>query len=146
MINLGNIKPSLGANKNSKRIGRGIGSGFGKTAGKGHKGQKARKGGGIPAGFEGGQTPLYRRIPKYGFKRVGEKVTLISLSNLKDLCKNDQLNKEILVEKGLIRKKSDKVKLLANGYLEKKVHVELDAISASAKRIITELGGSTKEV
>ena len=146
MINLGNIKPNLGANKSSKRLGRGIGSGLGKTSGKGHKGQKARKGGGIPAGFEGGQTPLYRRIPKHGFKRLAAKVKLLSLSDVSKFSKDGLLNKAILLEKGVLKSKASKVKLLANGSLDAKVQVELDSISSTAKKIITELGGSTKEV
>ena len=98
MKTLANLSPAAGSHKSRKRLGRGIGSGLGKTAAKGHKGQKARKGGGIPVGFEGGQTPLYRRLPKYGFSRDHKKISyqLVGLGDLNTFELGTLVTKELL--------------------------------------------------
>lgn len=144
MKNLGNLKPAAGSNKNTKRLGRGPGSNNGKTAGKGHKGQKARKGGKVPAGFEGGQTPLYRRIPKRGFSNLRNKIeyTLISLDDLNKFNDGDTINVETLVAKGMVKKREELVKLLCNGKLTKKLTVSLPKVSKGARESIEKLGGS----
>lgn len=148
MKNLGNLHPAEGSNKNTKRLGRGPGSGQGKTAGKGHKGQKARKGGGIAPGFEGGQTPLYRRLPKYGFTNARNKKSfhLINLTDLNVFNEGDVVDKESIVKMGLLRKVSHGVKLLANGALEKKLVVKVEKVSKTAKEAVEKMGGSVEEI
>jgi large subunit ribosomal protein L15 len=147
MKNLGNLRPALGSHKATKRIGRGIGSGTGKTAGKGHKGQKARKGGGIRPGFEGGQTPLYRRTPKHGFKHDVDRVvfSIISLQDLNLFDKDALVTKASLKEKGLIKKETQPIKILGNGVLEKRLTVKVDKITAGARRAIEQQGGKLEE-
>ncbi len=150
MKNLGNLSPAPGSHRKTKRLGRGIGSGLGKTAGKGHKGQKARKSGGIRPGFEGGQTPLYRRIPKTGFSNQPF-ANDFSIVNLKDLNRFENgavVNADSLFKLGLIKTTRIPVKLLGTGSLERKVNVQIDKASGSAKLAIEKAGGSltTKEV
>lgn len=147
MKNLGNLRPALGSNKPVKRIGRGIGSGTGKTAGKGHKGQKARKGGKVRPGFEGGQTPLYRRIPKHGFTNAVSKVefSLVSLSELNKFENGAVVSKASLKELGLIRKESQPIKILGNGNLSKQLTVKVDKVTAGAKKAIEQQGGKLEE-
>ena len=129
--------------QNKKRVGRGPGSGTGKTSGRGQKGQKARSGGGTRPGFEGGQTPLFRRIPKFGFKNINHKeyapINLDALEkNFKDGAK---VNLETLEKAGLIKKSTKLVKVLGKGKLTKKLNVSLQAYSASAKTAIEKAGG-----
>ncbi len=139
---LANLKPAAGSNKNRKRIGRGIGSGWGKTAGKGHKGQKARAGGGVAPGFEGGQMPLYRRIPKRGFTpRKTTTYNVINLDQLKDFPEGSTVNAETLLEKRMLRLKKSPIKILARGKLEKKLNFKVDKISGKAKELIEAVGG-----
>ncbi|MEE4270163.1 MAG: 50S ribosomal protein L15 [Thermoanaerobaculales bacterium] len=145
---LHNLKPAAGATKKRKRIGRGPGSGNGKTAGRGHKGQRSRSGYSRRYGFEGGQMPLVRRIPKRGFTnifRVGYQVV-----NLRDLDRvfadGDTVSPEVLEEKGLIRGGSKPVKILASGELGKKLTVQAHAFSKNAQASIEAAGGCCEEV
>lgn len=132
--------------KARKRIGRGIGSGFGKTAGKGHKGQLARSGGGTRPGFEGGQLPLFQRLPKRGFKSLNHKeYQLVSLDSL-NLFENGQVvDNQSLFEKGLIKKLEGLVKVLANGQVEKALTVKVAKLSQVAKDSIIKAGGTVEE-
>ncbi len=146
-MDLANLSPAEGSVSSSNfRRGRGHGSGNGKTAGKGHKGQKARSG--QPRiGFEGGQMPLYRRLPKRGFKNVGRaQIETISLSSLEAFEDGDSVTVEALLEKGIIRDAKDGVKVLGNGELTKKLNVSLNAFSESAKARIEELGGKAEVI
>ena len=133
-MNLHELSPAQGASKASKRVGRGHGSGWGKTAGKGHKGQKARSGGSIRPGFEGGQMPLQRRIPKRGFNNIfAKKIVAINVSALEVFEDGAEVTAEALVEKGIIDNNFDGIKILANGNLTKKLTVKLKKSSESAK-------------
>lgn len=147
MKNLGNLTPSANSNKNTKRIGRGIGSGTGKTAGKGHKGQKARKGGGIAPGFEGGQTPLYRRLPKYGFSNEarGAKFHVFNLADFNSWTDGETVSVESLVRTGLLKKAKYPVKVLGGGEFSKKLVFQVSKLSKSAREKVLENGGEIKE-
>ncbi len=143
-MKLGDIKAPKGASKNRKRIGRGNASGWGKTAGKGHKGQKARSGGGVRPGFEGGQMPLNRRLPKFGFTSIFKKVyNEIKLSDLARI-EGDVANFDSFVEAGLIRKELDGIKLLATGEVEKAIKVVVNKASAGAIEKINAAGGEVE--
>ena len=139
------LNAPVGANKTRKRLGRGCGSGLGKTAGKGNKGQNARSGGGVRPGFEGGQMPIYRRIARKGFSNYPFKKTnkVVNIADI-ELAYNsgEKVNIETLLEKALIRRSDKNVKLLGNGELTKKLDVSLENISASAKEKIEKAGGS----
>ncbi len=145
-MNLENIPTIKGATHPTKRLGRGEGSGHGKTSGKGHKGQKSRSGGGIPVGFEGGQMPLYRKLPRRGFNNFNFK-THYQLVNLRQLEKlgGDTVSREILVDAGLIRDNDEAVKLLGDGEVSKAYTVTVDKVSKSAKSKIEAAGGSIVE-
>ena len=144
-MKLGELKPSV-EKKNRKRLGRGIGSGNGKTAGRGHKGQKARSGGGVRRGFEGGQTPLYRRLPKRGFtNRNSKNYTEVTLTML-NKSKATDVTAESLVEEGIIGKINDGIVVLATGNLEKKVNVKATKFTATAKEKIEALGGKAEVI
>ena len=139
------LGPAYGATTSSKRVGRGIGSGLGKTAGKGHKGQKARSGGSIRRGFEGGQTPLYRRIPKRGFKNhFAVEYAIVNLSDLEQFEDGSVVNAESLIAKGIIKKELDGVKVLGNGTLTKKLTVVASKFSKTAEEKIQAVGGKTE--
>jgi large subunit ribosomal protein L15 len=146
-MELNSLKPSLGSTKNRKRIGRGTGSGHGKTATKGHKGQKARSGGSIKAGFEGGQMPLQRRLPKRGFVPLNRiEYSLVNLSQL-DVFENDTVVDAIaLAGKGLIKSASTAVKILGNGDISKKLKITANKFSQAAKDKITAAGGTVEEI
>ena len=136
------LAPAMGSTKESKRIGRGHGSGQGKTAGKGHKGQKARAGRGIRIGFEGGQMPLQRRIPKRGFNNIfAEEWIAINLSSLELFEDGSVVDAAALANKGIIKKADLPIKVLGNGKLTKKLEVKLNAYSASAAEKIAAVGG-----
>ena len=139
------LKPAAGSTKNNKRIGRGQGSGKGGTSTRGHKGAQSRSGYSAKSGFEGGQMPLQRRVPKYGFKnkfRVEYKgVNLDSLQLLSDKIKKDKIDVQVLIDNGVIGK-SDLVKILGRGELTKKLDIIAHAFSASAAEAIEKLGGS----
>jgi large subunit ribosomal protein L15 len=145
MRDLSNLKPNKGANRKPKRIGRGIASGWGKTAAKGHKGQKARKGGGIAPGFEGGQTPLYRRLPKRGFTpHSRNRFNIVNVSQLAVFKEGDRVDSKLFLGSGLLRKPGLPVKLLGNGSLDKKLTVVVSKASAGAVEIIKKAGGSVE--
>ena len=142
------LAPAYGATTTSKRVGRGIGSGLGKTAGKGHKGQKARTGGSIRRGFEGGQTPLYRRIPKRGFnnKRFTVRYAIINLATLNRFNDGDVVTLELLKEKGIIKKELSGLKVLGDGELTKKVIVKANRFSSKAVTKIESVGGTAEVI
>jgi len=146
-MKLHELKPAQ-PKKKRKRVGRGIGSGLGKTAGRGQKGQKARSGGGVRPGFEGGQMPLQRRIPKRGFTNIFKKD--ISIVNIEDLEKRfedgDEVTPEILLEKKVIKKIGDGVKILGNGDISKKLTVKAHAFSKSAVDKIQAAGGKVEVI
>ena len=143
-MELSNLRPAIGSKHNDFRRGRGHGSGNGKTAGKGHKGQKARSG--APRiGFEGGQMPLYRRIPKRGFTNINSKdIIAVNLSDLERFEDGSIVDVNTLLEAGIIKKCGDGVKVLGNGKFTKKLNVKVDAYSASAKEKIEALGGTAE--
>ena len=142
-MNLSNLRPAEGSkHSNNFRVGRGHGSGNGKTAGKGHKGQKARSGGSIRPGFEGGQMPLYRRIPKRGFtNRNTKEIVGINISALEAFDNDAVVTVETLIETGFVRNPRDGVKILGNGELTKRLTVKANGFSAAAKEKIEALGG-----
>jgi large subunit ribosomal protein L15 len=144
-LRLHTLKPAEGSKKRRKRLGRGESSGKGKTSGKGHKGQKARSGGSIRIGFEGGQMPLYRRLPKRGFNNARFK-TVFGIVNLDVLEKRfdagDVINEQSLRERGILNGRFDAIKILGTGELTKKFSCEVDQVSASAKGKIEKAGGT----
>jgi large subunit ribosomal protein L15 len=141
------LRPAPGAKTAPKRVGRGIGSGLGKTSGKGHKGQKARSGGVKGAAFEGGQTPLQRRLPKRGFtNRSRRDWTEVTLAKLNKFENGTEVTPQLLVEAGLIRKIGAGVKVLANGDLNKKLTVKCNSFSKSAQAKIEKAGGKTEVI
>lgn len=147
MKNLGNLVPAKGSNKKKKRLGRGPGSGLGKTAGKGHKGQKARKGGKVAVGFEGGQMPLYRRLPKRGFKNPFRvEYNPINLDTLNRFGAGEKVTPEVLAKAGLLPRPDSPVKLLGRGSIEKALTVVAHKFSASAKEAIEKAGGHVEEI
>lgn len=146
-MKLHSLKYNEGARQDRKRIGRGPGSGTGKTAGKGHKGQNARSGGGVALGFEGGQTPLYKRIPKRGFNNVNRiDHAIVNLSSLNVFEDGAVVTIAALLEKRIITKKLDGVKILGQGTLEKKLTVQVNAFSKSAIEGIEKLGGKAEVI
>ena len=146
-MNLHELSPAEGSKKGSKRIGRGHGSGWGKTAGKGHKGQKARSGGSIRPGFEGGQMPLQRRIPKRGFNNIfAKKIVAINVSALEAFEDGAEVTTAALIEKGIVSEAYDGIKILGNGTLTKKLNVKVAAYSGSAKQKIEAAGGKAEVV
>ena len=146
-MKLHELSPAPGSTKKAYRVGRGAGSGNGKTAGKGHKGQKARSGGGVRPGFEGGQMPLQRRIPKRGFKNINSKTIVgINVSALERFDNDSTVSVETLMECGLVKNPQDGVKILANGELTKKLNVKANAFSEAAKAKIEALGGTCEVI
>ena len=146
-MKLHELSPAEGSAKAAWRKGRGAGSGNGKTAGKGHKGQNARSGGGVRLGFEGGQIPLYRRLPKRGFNNIFAKHYAIVNVNALDVFENGAVvNAEALIEKGIIKKALDGVKVLGRGEVTKQVTVQAAIFSASAKEKIESVGGKCEVV
>lgn len=147
-MDLSNLRPAEGSKHSDNfRKGRGHGSGNGKTAGRGHKGQKARSGGGTRIGFEGGQMPLYRRIPKRGFtNRNSLRIEAINLDVLDRFEDGTEVTVETLIETGIIKNPRDGVKILGNGELTKKLTVKVNAFSESAKTKIEALGGKAEVI
>jgi large subunit ribosomal protein L15 len=145
-MDLSNLKPAIGSTKNRKRIGRGPGSGTGKTSGKGHKGQNARSGGGVKPGFEGGQMPLQRRLPKRGFTPLAKKVyALVNLRDLQNLFEADSVvDLEALGKAGLVNKVYDGIKVLGDGDLDKALTVKAHKFSKSAQQKIEAAGGKVE--
>ena len=144
---LNQLKPVAGARHAKKRLGRGIGSGLGKTAGKGTKGQNARSGGGVRPGFEGGQLPLFQRLPKRGFKSISRvEYKVVNVEQLNVFKNGSVVDAQKLVEAGIIKELNENVKILGNGKLEKKLTVKANAFSASAGEKIEKAGGSTEVI
>lgn len=142
MLTLANLSPQVGSTKQRKRLGRGPGSGHGKTAGRGHKGFKARSGSGVKPGFEGGQMPLQRRIPKRGFNNIFKKqYALVSLTQLDSFAAGDVISVDTLIAAKIV-KKGMAVKVLANGELSKALTVKVDKMSETAKSKIESVGGT----
>ena len=144
-MKLNELKPASN-NKTRTRVGRGVGSGLGKTSGKGHKGQKARSGGGVRRGFEGGQTPLYRRLPKRGFTNIhASNYTEVTLTML-NKSKADVVTAESLIEEGIISKANDGIVVLATGNLDKKLTVKATRFTKAAKEKIEAAGGKAEVI
>ena len=146
-MNLHEMKYNEGARKQTKRLGRGLGSGQGKTSGKGHKGQNSRSGGGVAIGFEGGQTPFYKRMPKRGFTNFTRKeYAIVNLAALEKFDNDAVVTPELLKEVGIVKKEFDGVKVLGNGTLTKKLTVKCNKISASAKAAVEKAGGKVEVI
>ncbi len=144
-MELGNLKPAV-SKPERKRVGRGIGSGVGKTSGKGHKGQNARSGGGVRRGFEGGQTPMFRRLPKRGFKNVNsrdyQEVTLTMLNN----STTEEVDAKSLIRDGIISNEKDGIVILATGTLEKKLNIKAKRFTKKAAEAIEAAGGKIEVI
>ena len=147
-MKLHSLQPAPGATKTRKRVGRGVGSGLGKTSGRGQKGQNSRSGGGVRPGFEGGQSPLFRRLPKRGFSNARFKTTyaVINLSDLDKFENGTTVTPELLKEMGLIKQSLDGIKVLGNGTLTKKLNVKAHKFSSVAKEQIEKLGGKAEVI
>ena len=146
-MKLHELSPVEGARHAKKRVGRGTGSGTGKTAGKGHKGQNSRSGGGVRPGFEGGQTPLFKRLPKRGFTNVSRKeYAVVNVEQLNCFNDGDTVNLEVLIKAGFVKKVYDGVKVLGNGQLTKKLTVKAAKFSQSAEKAIVEAGGTIEVI
>ena len=146
-MKLEELKYNEGARHATKRLGRGQGSGQGKTAGKGHKGQNARSGGGVAIGFEGGQTPIFKTLPKRGFTNINRlEYAIVNLSDLNKFDNGTDVNFEVLKQAGIVKKKLNGLKVLGNGKLEKKVNVTCNKISESAKAAIEKAGGKVEVI
>lgn len=146
-MKLHELKPAEGSRKERNRVGRGIGSGNGKTAGRGHKGQNSRSGGGVRPGFEGGQNPLYRRLPKRGFTNPTRKeYAIINLDQLNRFEDGTEVTPELLLETGTVSNAKDGIKILGNGKLEVKLTVKANKFSASAVEAIEAAGGKTEVI
>ncbi|ABV33164.1 MULTISPECIES: 50S ribosomal protein L15 [Pseudothermotoga] len=148
MTKLEDLRPTPGSVKPRKRVGRGIGSGHGKTSGRGHKGQKSRGSGKVHMWLEGGQTPLHRRLPKVGFKSFTHKnYAIVNIRLLEEkFSANDEITPELLLEKGFIKKIKDGVKILGSGELTKPLIVKAHAFSNSAKKAIEMVGGKVEVI
>jgi len=148
-MDLSNLKPAEGSTHKSKRVGRGQGSGKGRTSGRGHKGAKSRSGYSRKLGNEGGQMPLVRRVPKFGFKNINrveyKGINVDVLQQLAEKLAVDEVTPQVLVENGYVSK-NDRIKILGRGELKTKLNVTAHAFSASAKKMIEELGGSTNTI
>lgn len=146
-MKLHEMKYTEGARRNSKRIGRGQGSGHGKTAGKGNKGQNARSGGGVALGFEGGQTPIWRRLPKRGFTNFTRKeYSIVNVELLNRFEEGTEVTPELLKQAGLVRKELDGIKILGVGELQKKLIVKANKFSKSAVEAIEKAGGKAEVI
>ena len=146
-MNLHEMKYNEGARHTTKRLGRGQGSGQGKTAGKGHKGQNARSGGGVAIGFEGGQTPFFKSMPKRGFPTFHRvEYAVVNLSDLNRFEDGTTVTPELLKQAGIVKKQLDGIKVLGNGKLEKKVNVTCNKISKSAQAAIEKAGGKVEVI
>ncbi|QDK92448.2 50S ribosomal protein L15 [Paenalkalicoccus suaedae] len=146
-MQLHELKPAVGSRKERKRKGRGVGTGNGKTAGKGHKGQNARSGGGVRPGFEGGQMPIFRRLPKRGFTNPNRtEYAIVNLDTLNRFEDGTEVTPALLIETGVVKNERDGVKVLGNGTLERKLTVKASKFSTTAKEAIEAAGGSTEVV
>lgn len=146
-MKLHGLQPAAGSRQERNRVGRGQGSGNGKTAGRGNKGQKARSGGGVRLGFEGGQTPLFRRIPKRGFQNINRKeYAVVNLGTLNRFEDGQEVTAAVLVEAGIVKNEKDGIKVLANGKLERKLTVKANKFSQAAKEAIEAAGGTVEVI
>lgn len=146
-MRLDELQPAEGSKFSTKRVGRGIGSGNGKTAGKGHKGQNARSGGGVRPGFEGGQMPLYRRLPKRGFNNIfAKQYVTINVADLERFEDGTVVTAELLKESGVVSKVLDGIKILGRGELTRKLEVKVAKFSASAAEKIEKAGGKAEVI
>ena len=146
MLTLGNLSPKKGSNRERKRVARGQGSGRGKTATRGHKGSKSRSGYGVRPGFEGGQMPLQRRLPKRGFNNIFRKeYAIVQVQALETLEVGSRVDREALIQAGLVDKRATLVKVLANGELTKSLTVAVDKVSAGARKKIEAAGGTVED-
>ena len=146
-MKLNELSPAPGSRKNAFRVGRGLGSGNGKTSGRGQKGQKSRSGGGVRTGFEGGQMPLYRRLPKRGFKNIFAKVYAeVNVETLNRFEDGATVDAVALIEYGVLKHVRDGIRILGNGELTKKLTVKANKFSASAKKAIEDLGGTAEVI
>ena len=144
-MRLDELRPAVGANKKRKRVGRGDGSGHGKTSGRGHKGQGARSGGNVQPGFEGGQMPLQRRLPKRGFHNLFRiEMAVVNVAQLEGLAAGSDVTPETLAEQGLVSGKNRQVKILGEGSLSKALTVRAHGFSAKAKEKIAAAGGTAE--
>lgn len=144
-MKLGELKPAV-KKQTSTRVGRGVGSGLGKTSGRGHKGQKARSGGGVRRGFEGGQTPLYRRLPKRGFNNIHAKTLVEVTLTMLNKSKTDVVTAESLMADGIINKINDGIVILGTGSLDKKLEVKAKRFTKTAQEKIEAAGGKIEVV
>lgn len=146
MLTLGNLSPKKGSNRERKRVARGQGSGRGKTATRGHKGSKSRSGYGVRPGFEGGQMPLQRRLPKRGFNNIFRKeYAIVQVQALETLEAGSRVDREALIQAGLVDKRATLVKVLANGELSKSLTVVVDKVSEGARKKIEAAGGTVED-
>lgn len=145
-MRLHDLSPSKGARKSRKRLGRGVGTGQGKTAGRGTKGQNSRAGGGVRPGYEGGQMPIHRRLPKRGFANIfKKKVAVINIRDLQKFESGETVDEAALLKAGLIKGRHDSVKLLGKGEIEYPLNIRLEGISAGARKKIEASGGSIEQ-
>jgi large subunit ribosomal protein L15 len=146
-MKLHELKTTEGARKKRNRVGRGMSSGNGKTSGRGHKGQKARSGGGTRPGFEGGQMPLFQRLPKRGFTNINKQnYSIVNLETLNRFDEGTEITPELLLENGAVSKLNDGIKILGKGTIDKKLTVKAHKFSSSAKEAIEAAGGKTEVV
>ncbi|MHC5252852.1 50S ribosomal protein L15 [Listeria kieliensis] len=146
-MKLHELKPAEGSRKERNRVGRGMSSGNGKTAGRGHKGQKARSGGGVRLGFEGGQLPLFRRLPKRGFTNINRKeFAIVNLDVLNRFEDGTEVTPELLIETGVVNNAKSGIKILSNGSIEKKLTVKANKFSEAAKEAIEAAGGKAEVI
>jgi large subunit ribosomal protein L15 len=146
-MKLHELRPAEGATKNRKRLGRGVGSGWGKTAGRGTKGHNSRSGGGVRPGFEGGQMPIHRRLPKRGFTNIFKKeIAIINVGDLARFEAGSVVNEASLVQSGLVKGRRDGIKLLGNGTVDIALTVQINAVSRSAKEKIEAAGGTVEVI
>ncbi|RLB71706.1 MAG: 50S ribosomal protein L15 [Deltaproteobacteria bacterium] len=147
MVDLAKLEKNSGSQKERRRIGRGVGSGYHKTGGRGHKGQKSRSGGTIPVWFEGGQMPLQRRLPKRGFKNIFRvEYEVVNIHQLNRFAEGETVDVEALRASGLVRDKNAPVKILGNGLLSRKITIKAHKFSATAREKIIQAGGQVEEI
>ena len=147
MMRIHDLSPSKGEKKNNKRVGRGPGSGHGKTSCRGHKGQKSRSGGSVPPGFEGGQMPLQRRLPKRGFTNIFKKqYAVINIADLQSFEANTRIDTEVLQKSGLVRRVKDGIKLLGKGDISQPLEIHVQKISRTAREKILAAGGKVEVI
>lgn len=146
-MKLHELQPTAGSRKERNRVGRGIATGNGKTSGRGHKGQKARSGGGVRPGFEGGQNPLFRRLPKRGFTNINRKeFAIVNLDVLNRFEEGTEVTPALLIESGVVGNEKSGIKILGNGSLDKKLSIKAHKFSASAKEAIENAGGNIEVI